>query len=693
MQNVVSCKAEILAPAGNFDCVVAGVRCGANAVYLGSKSFSARAGAQNFDDEQLLQTVSYCHERDVKVHLALNTALYDDELGNAARLIEYAAKIGIDALIVSDLGVLSLAREICPELALHASTQMGVASLSGAKSVKDLGFSRAVLARELCRDEIREISQSGIIETEVFVHGALCMSVSGQCYLSAVLGGRSGNRGRCAQPCRLEFGTGNGQGYALSLKDSSLCAHLAELCSFNVTSFKIEGRMKRPEYVAAAVSLVKASMQGGDYSEILSLSRDIFSRSGFTDGYYRSDIGKSMFGHRSRDDVSRMQNAMPHLHELYRRENPSVAVDAQIKISTKQPVSLSLFDKNGNEGRAQAEPAVRSENPLSEQFILRQLGRLGSTPYYLENLSCDLEEGAGVSPSVLNSLRRKAAEKLSEKRQQPIERQIFTPKPLGEVSRSDTEQAVAARFENFEQLKENAQLCDRVFLPVRKCLELAEKGEISYDLAGKIIAELDRWAFSNDEFTRSALVKLKNFGIFRVCVQNIGQLSLAKEAGMVVCFGAYMNVYNSRALKVLSELSAESAIASFEISSRKLARLSHFVKVGALAYGYLPLMITRACPIKSTHNCKSCKGSSYLTDRTGKRFKVVCRGEVSEIYNTVVLSAPIEKSDFDAADFLLAYFTSESPERCKEVILSLKNRVSSHCEDGFTRGLYKSGVI
>lgn len=687
-----SCKAEILAPAGSLECVTAAVRCGADAVYLGSKSFSARASAQNFSDTELETAVKYCHERNVKVHLAINTALYDSELDEAARIIEQASKIGVDALIISDLGVLSLAKEICPSLSRHASTQMGIASLSGAKAAKELGFDRAVLARELSRDEIDEIAKSGVIETEAFVHGAMCMSVSGQCYFSAMLGARSGNRGRCAQPCRLNFGIGNNNGYALSLKDMSLCSHIKELCSMGVNSLKIEGRMKRPEYVAAAVSLVRAAMQGEDTSEIFELSKDIFSRSGFTDGYFCSNIGKNMFGIRGREDVVSAQSAMPQLHELYRKERQSVPIDAEIKIGTAEQIQLKLKDKNGNCAESIAPAATLSANPADEAYVLKQISRLGGSPYYIDSLKCEIDAGAGVSPSVLNSLRREALNKLSQKRQNAPDREVFCPQKIPFISKTQSKTQFAARFESIDQLSECHELCDIIYLPVRECLKLSD-GELFAKIKQKLVPELDRWAFSNDAFTKTALESLKQKGIDRACVQNIGQLALLKDAKMAAHFGPFMNVYNSRALKVLDSLSVSSAVASFEISSKKLAGLSHFVKLGALVYGYIPLMMTRACPAKSEGGCKKCGGAPKLVDRTGKSFSVKCRGAVSEIYNCVVLSAKLENGDFDSADFLLAYFTNEGGKRCKEVILSLKSGVSPECNEGFTRGLYKSGVI
>ncbi len=687
-----SCKAQILAPAGSRECLVAAVRCGADAVYLGSKSFSARASAQNFSDAELEDAVKYCRERDVKVHLAINTALYDSELLEAARIIEHAAKIGVDALIVSDLGVLSLAKEICPSLSLHASTQMGIASLSGAKMARELGFDRAVLARELSRDEIGEIAKSKVIETEAFVHGAHCMSVSGQCYFSAMLGSRSGNRGRCAQPCRLNFGIGNSDGYALSLKDMSLCSHIAELCNMGVTSLKIEGRMKRPEYVAAAVSLVRAAMQGEDTSEILKLAKDIFSRSGFTDGYYKSQIGKNMFGTRVRDDVVSAQSAIPRLHQLYRKERQFVPIDAEVKIGENQQITLNINDKNQNRVSVSAPSPCDNAGTLDEQFVLKQLSRLGGSPYYIDGFRCDIKEGASAPPSLLNSLRREAIEKLSQKRQKPPVREIFCPSELPNIYKTNTKQKLAARFENAEQLFECYELCDTAYLPIRECLKLLEGGGLE-KIKAKLVPELDRWAFSNDEFTRSAVKKLKDAGIDSFCAQNIGQLSVLKEEGLVAHLGAFMNVYNSRALKLLKELSVESAVASFEMPIKKIENLSHFVSIGALVYGYIPLMLTRACPVKSALDCKKCGKNAKLVDRTGASFSVKCRGAVSEIYNSVPLCAQVEKGGFDSPDFLLCYFTSEDKKRCKEVLLSVKNRVSPDKNGSFTRGLYKSGVI
>ena len=680
---------EILAPAGSFEAVEAAVRCGADAVYLGAKQFSARASAQNFDEQELKKTIAYCHDRDVNVHLAVNTAVYDRELKQAADLIEFAASESVDALIVSDLGILSLAKKICPSLSLHASTQLGIGSAAGIFAARDLGFERAVLARELSREEIKEIAEKNVIETEVFVHGALCMSVSGQCYLSSVIGRRSGNRGRCAQPCRLECGIDSKYGHALSLKDLSLYSHLKELASFGVTSFKIEGRMKRPEYVAAAVSLMRASLSGEDSKEIFELSRDIFSRSGFTEGYYNSQIDKKMFGFREKEDVERAKTALPKLHELYRREISKVPLSADIKIIENEPITLRLSDNKGN--AAEVTAPFTSGNTAEIESVKDKISRLGQTPYFIDNFKAEIKNAA-APPSVLNALRRQAAEKLSQMRTQSRSREVFPAEPLDAPLKPKTEQKISARFENIEQLIACSELCDEIIFPIRKLI--AQKDKIPLNLYCKITAELDRFAFSNDKFTENALKTIKQMGIDRVEVQNIAQLYLAKNEGFKMTFGPFMNTTNSRAIKLLSENGVDRIVASFELSQRNLCELLPFSEIGALVYGYLPLMITRACPKKTVHDCKNCKeNKSCLVDRKGAKMPIICKGAVSEILNSVPLCAEIENSQFKSADFLVLYFTIESLEDCKNLLKSAKTGKLPEIKGGFTRGLYKNGAI
>ena len=313
-------KPEILAPAGSPQALIAAVRSGADAVYLGIKGLNARRSAENFDDDQLKEAVAYCHKHNVKVHLTLNTLVSDGELEKAQEAVRLACESGVDAIIVQDIGLAELIHRNAPEMPLHASTQMSVQTAAGLKRLKKLGFTRAVLPRELSKEEIKKLCENSPIELECFVHGALCMCVSGQCLFSAVLGSRSGNRGACAQPCRLPFGVENGTGHDLSLKDLSLIDYIAEMAEMGVCSFKIEGRMKRPEYVAAAVKACRNSVDGVADNALRDDLRSVFSRSGFTDGYYRNKLGYDMFGIRRKDDVTAASGVLKKLEKLYEKE-------------------------------------------------------------------------------------------------------------------------------------------------------------------------------------------------------------------------------------------------------------------------------------------------------------------------------------------------------------------------------------
>ncbi len=273
---------EILAPAGNEQSLIAAVRSGADAVYLGTGAFNARRNADNFKDNSLAEAVNYCHGRGVKVYVTLNTLIRDEELPAFLDAAREVAEAGPDGVIVQDLAVVKVLKTICPDLPLVASTQMSVHNAAGVKALEDLGFSRVVLARELTLEEIRKIRSETRAELEVFIHGALCMSVSGMCYYSAMMGERSGNRGLCAQPCRLNSAC-NGRPYALSLKDMSFITRVRDLEAAGVCSVKIEGRMKRPEYVAAAVTAVRTALDGKEPD--MATLQAVFSRSGFTDGY------------------------------------------------------------------------------------------------------------------------------------------------------------------------------------------------------------------------------------------------------------------------------------------------------------------------------------------------------------------------------------------------------------------------
>lgn len=413
-----SLNPEILAPAGSMESLTAAVRCGADAVYIGAKRYSARASAQNFDKQELEKAVYYCHARGVKVYLALNTLLTDDEMDDAAETVKEACSLPVDAVIVQDIGLASFIRSACPSLRLHGSTQMSIHTPQGAKELYRQGFSRVVLARELSKEEIAEIAESCPIELEVFVHGALCMSVSGQCYFSSLLGGRSGNRGQCAQPCRLPFSVQGGTGHDLSLKDLSLLHHLGELRGLGVHSFKIEGRMKRPEYVAASVAAAKKAVSLGFLPyEDSKLLEQVFSRSGFTDGYYGEQLGRKMFGTRTKEDVAGAQPALlSQIRAQYKDEKQRIPVSFALQIKEGRPARLTARDLESHEACAEgALPQAALNAPLDASKCVVQLEKTGGTPFVCRDVRCDIDEGLSLPLSQINGMRREALKSWSSR--------------------------------------------------------------------------------------------------------------------------------------------------------------------------------------------------------------------------------------------------------------------------------------
>lgn len=405
-------RPEILAPAGNADMLRAAVCAGADAVYLGLLHFNARRSAGNFSAAALCEAAAFCHARNVKVYVTLNTTLYPAELPGLEQAVRDVAAAGADALIVQDLAVAQLAKRVAPGLALHGSTQMSVHSLAGALQLRDMGFSRVILSRELTLEEIRHIAAECGIEVECFVHGALCMSVSGQCYMSAFLGGRSGNRGACAGPCRLPFSAGQPGACHLSLKDMSHIAHLPAMAQAGVASAKIEGRLRTPEYVAAAVNACVQARDGQAYDK--ELLQNVFSRSGFTDGYFIGRRDGQMFGVRTAEDAAAARQAIPRLRELFRRERSSVPVHLRLTLE-EDGARLTVRDEDGHvvEKKGNIPPVPAQKDPA--EAYRRALEKTGGTPFYAAEMELE-NAGAFVPAGEVNGLRRDALEQLLQMR-------------------------------------------------------------------------------------------------------------------------------------------------------------------------------------------------------------------------------------------------------------------------------------
>ena len=684
-------KIEILAPAGGYDSVIAAVRSGADAVYAGGKSFSARASAQNFDFEQLCSAVEYCHIHGVKFYLTINTIVFDDEFKQLKQAITEAAKADVDALIVQNMGVARLAQRIAPDLALHASTQMSVHTASGVKALYEQGFKRVVLAREMSRDEIKKAAEIPV-ELEVFVHGALCMCVSGQCYFSAMLGSRSGNRGACAQTCRLPFTVAGGKGkYALSLKDNSIIPYLKELEEIGVASAKIEGRMKRPEYVSAAVTACREQRDLGFVTdETAELLRAVFSRTGFTDGYYTGKIGRGMFGTRTKDDVvSADEKLLSKIRAKYKNEAQNIAVTAEFTAHLGERPVLKM-----TEGIHTAESAAdviceQAKNvALSAEKCFTQLKKTGSTAYSVGDIKLTLDDNISLPVSALNAMRRECTDELDRLRKTVHNYKINDVDINGDFAPYNKSENFTRASVRGTKISPAFKDCELVFVPlfsdIRETQRLKNEG---YNVA----VEVPRGMFDREKQIEAQLQRVKEIGVTDALCHNIGALHTAKNLGFTLHGGYGLNLVNTYDLLWAEEYGIKDVELSFELTFIRINRLGGNIKRGIITYGHLPLMLCRSCPVKGDGiSCKSCKNQSKMTDRKGKSFYLKCDGNCTEVLNCVPLYIAPQEFRTLSTNFNILRFTVENYVENVERIPDF-NRISM-LNDKFTRGLYKRGV-
>ena len=678
-------KPEILAPVGNVEMLYAAVRAGADAVYLGLDAFNARRNAENFTLESLKEATGYCHVRGVKVYLTFNIIIGDSELKEALELCVGAADAGVDAVIATDIGFVGLLRKAVPSLPVHASTQMTVHSPSALKSIREMGFDRVVVSREMNKKELEEFCVEAKklgIEVEVFVHGALCMCISGQCLLSAMLGGRSGNRGLCAGPCRLPFAAEEGTGYDLSLKDQSLIPYLGELWDMGVASLKIEGRMKRPEYVAAAVTACRQMLVSGNVSEELDKAlTDVFSRSGFTDGYYTDGLGREMFGIRTKDDVKASAEVMASLHELYRNEYQRIPLVADVKIVKGEKIALSLSDWTNYVTVTGSMPETAITRPLEFETVKEKISKTGGTPYYIGNINIELEDNLSVKISEINELRRNAIEKLEKLRSETTHRERYEITLPTRRKPETKDLATVVRIEKPEQLTGLAKDSALIVIPV-------EKNPESFSLENTVFAvDVPRGVF-NEEVIVKALEEWKAAGAVAAFCGTLSATELAKQAGLQVICDFGLSVYNSATAEYFSDTKA--IVLSPELLLSDALRINSGAPIGIISYGKLPLMITRNCPLKNGKGCASCEDGGEIIDRKETRFKIRCRNGCSELLNSRPIWVADRKDEMNGLDFEVLYFTDESAERVDEVIVAYKNKSEPDCE--YTRGLYFRGV-
>ena len=617
---------ELLAPAGSMEALRAAVQNGANAVYLGCGTFNARQGAKNFTPQTLTEAVKYCHVRGVAVHLTLNTLVSDKEIGEVCALIRHAATCGVDAFIVQDLGVAQLCQQIAPGVSLHGSTQMTVCSLPGVQFCAAMGMSRVVLSRELGKEEIRYICENSPIEIEVFGHGALCMSYSGQCYLSCAIGGRSGNRGRCAQPCRQCYGYGRFDSkYPLSLKDNCLVGYVKELEDMGVASLKLEGRMKRPEYVAAVTNVYRKAIDTGVVTrEMIDTLIAAFSRQGFTDGYYAGQTGPAMFG--IRQDKYEDPKWLQAVRQSYEAtENGLVAVDFEAKI-TAGGCSLTVTDPQGRTCTVHspgAEPARTRE--LTRDELTARLEKTGGTPYRCGKVVCHIDAGITLSAAAINAMRRDALNQLTAVRARRDRQELHRAPTFPRIANRREAVGINIQVTSLEQITQKLlQLKPQVlYVPIHClvldplfCHELARKVRLCAVLP-RIIhdGELDR--------LREDMRLVRQMGVREVLVGNLGLLLPAREAGMRIRGDFSLNLFNSGAVHLAKELELKSATLSFELTLPQIRDISKAVPCEIFAYGRLPLMITENCLIRgNTGSCTCNLGSTKLVDKTGADFQI-----------------------------------------------------------------------
>ena len=688
---------ELLSPAGSRAALEAAVQSGADAVYMGFGAFNARRNAKNFTDEEFADAVAYCHLRGVRVFLTLNTLLTDRELPQAAEVLRKASQMGVDAVLVQDWGVLTLAQAVTPDLPIHASTQMSLFTSGGARWAERLGMERVVLARELSREDIANVCRNCGAEIEVFVHGALCMCYSGQCTMSALIGQRSGNRGACAQPCRLPYGV-NGpckNQFPLSLKDANLSAYLQELGDMGVACLKLEGRMKRPEYVAVITAIYRRLIdeKRGPTAEESRALEQAFSRSGFTDGYYRRRKGPAMFGTRP-ENAPEPRELFSEARKLYENgEHKQIPITMQANIRTGQPAALTVSDGVHAVTVTGPVPEAARNRALTAEDAAQRLQKTGGTVFRCETAEVDVGDGLMLTAAAINGLRRDALEALAAARTAvPQRRSLPTPAlPEGETF-SPAAPKLTCSIARLDQLTETlAHGAEMIYVPIELLPGLTD-----YRGRAKLCAVLPRvWRDGDEAGFRRILETTPSLSA--VSIGNAGHMAIVEGLPLERRGDFGLNVFNSRAVAFWQGQGLDSVTVSFELRHQQVRELRKYLPCEGIVYGRLPLMITENCMIGNAGNChgdkRLCQGENALTDRTGARFPLLgqygCRCEV-ENSRTLFLA---DKPEWRSCGLTWARlrFTTESPTQCDAVLRRYQDEGDWTPEE-FTRGLFYRGV-
>ena len=691
---------ELLSPAGSPEAIIAAVQNGADAVYLGFGDFNARRSAHNFTPDEFEKAVRYCHLRNCKVYVTLNTLVNDREMTAAVNAARLASEKGADAILVQDLGLAKALRRAVPDIPLHASTQMSIHNLAGAEAAAQLGMTRIVLARELSLEEIRFISRHCSAETEVFVHGALCFCHSGQCYMSAMIGRRSGNRGMCAQPCRMQYSLGGRMDdYPLSLKDNCLADRLQALEEAGVACVKIEGRMKRPEYtgiVTGVYSKLLKEKRSPTQDEMNLLART-FSRQGFTQGYLDGDKS-DMFGIKAEQDDD--------LDALYAEARKAYA-DGEVRrvpihfytlVQKGERAKAIAFDDDGNRASAFGPVPERAKRQgVTANYIIEQMYKTGGTPFTVVENQAKADEGLFLPAAEINELRRKLISELSEKRMTPPQRRSFSMPAMPEDRSHAGEPEAIFQITTAEQLAPELAALKPHFL-YAPALLMAENfsGVLPFLTEGSTPVAVVPRVITDDETEEvfNALEKLHGCGVNQALVGNVGHVALAKQAGMEVRGDFGLNAFNSQTLDVLRAAGFLSATASFELRIQQIRDMQKPLDTEMIIYGRLPVMVSDQCVIRQSSGRCNCQVPGQLADRTGSVFPVMreygCR---NVIYNAHKLFLADKRDELLSAGLwgMRLLFTNESARECAEVAKAYLG-MTDYRPNMLTRGLYYRGV-
>ena len=692
---------ELLSPAGSPEAVIAAVQNGADAVYMGLGNFNARRGAKNFSDEEFQRAMRYCRIRGCKVYVTMNTLVNDREIESALQTARLASEAGADGIIIQDLGLAAAIRQYLPDIPLHASTQMSIHNLKGVEAAAEMGMTRAVLARELSFEQIKFITQNSPIETEVFVHGALCFCHSGQCYMSSLIGRRSGNRGMCAQPCRMQYSLGGRMDdHPMSLKDNCLVEYLQQLEDAGVACLKIEGRMKRPEYTAIVTKIYSKALKEHrqpSLEEMQDLER-AFSRQGFTQGYFKGDK-QDMFGTRAEQPDRDAEKMFTLARKAYSDgEMRRVPVHFYTVAEKASPIKAIAFDNDGNKAIATgAVPEKARGQGLNESYITEQMFKTGGTPYSVVENRAQAEPGLYLPASAINELRRNLVNELNEQRAKPPVRRIGSMPVKPKSLPSTADPAMIFQVLSEDQLTEElSELRPRLlYAPMTLMQEhfdkfrpFIEKGSIPVAVLPRVITDSEMPAVYD------IVSKLFDQGINEALIGNLGHAMLARQAGMHVRGDFGLNAFNSLSMEMIKNAGFLSATASFELRMSQIRELSKTLDTELIVYGRLPLMVSDQCIIRHSAGRCACQTPGQMADRMGSIFPVVkefgCR---NVIYNAHKLYLADKATDIYEAGLwgLRMMFTTESPRECVEVAKGYMG-LSDYKPNVLTRGLYYRGV-